>query len=166
MFMEGPQDGEEYEYDEKKYFLVEKIRNLFSNAAQKDLLLANRYQLVSDNDMKRAGVRQFNLLAIKGVGKSIKTLSTYMTRQKQLLAQSGDVKFSQSAIMQTDVNMYIPKHFINKDSDVERVAKLEAEAKLQEEINRKMRQEEQMRKQEEQQRQERLRQEQEAEQVA
>ena len=57
MFMEGPQDGEEYEYDEKKYFLVEKIRNLFSNAAQKDLLLANRYQLVSDNDMKRAGVR-------------------------------------------------------------------------------------------------------------
>ena len=43
MFMEGPQDGEEYEYDEKKYFLVEKIRNLFSNAAQKDLLLANRY---------------------------------------------------------------------------------------------------------------------------
>ena len=113
--------------------------------------------------MKRAGVRQFNLLAIKGVGKSIKTLSSYMTRQKQRLAQSGDVKFSQSAIMQTDVNMYIPKYFINKDSDVERVAKLEAEEKLQEEINRKMRQEEQMRKQEEQQRQERLRQERDAE---
>ena len=82
MFMEGPADGEEYEYDEKKYFLVDKIRNMFNNAGQTDLLLANRYQLVTDKDMKMAGVRSFNLHAIKNAGAVSRAISNYMERQK------------------------------------------------------------------------------------
>ena len=45
MMMDSPADGgaEGFDYGEQKYYTVQKLRNMFQNAAKQDLLLTNRY---------------------------------------------------------------------------------------------------------------------------